>query len=582
MLPMKHLTLTFCAVCALFSFAFSQEPENLVPNPDFEFLKSDSLIHNHLQSKEFGFQMNDWETPTYGSTDILGPKFSYQQISPIKSGQYAIGMVLNTYLNQKKETIRYTEYIQCKLKKSLQPGKKYLVKFDIAGSEMAIDSSKYFGACFSKKKVIRFGTTILRMIPHVRVDVPLKQEWQTVGEMLVAEEAYEYLIIGFFENKTQLKHIRYAVDNVSIIEVNNSESSISNYLSFMGEEVVLSNVHFDTNSSELLPKSFKELEKAAQWLYNHPEYIIEIQGHTDYEGEDARNLKLSQARAEAVQHFLEDKGIPILQLKTKGYGESAPIADNKTAAGRAANRRVVLKKVNLLLKEDLYAEALKSIKLGQIDMAFDALEQMTKIGNLPMKLLIDFDLKLLHGDERWTRIKTLLFNEFQDAKTLRNLPLAYEFQLMLLENQSILHEDSTFWANIRPFEGEFEPKKQDAKIINQRHCKRLEELLGKKDKLPRRGVIGMSGVFGILAILQQSDDLAFQKTWLQKIEYSMKTQSEYKVIFAYLTDKIAVTEGKLQVYGTQKKDGKFYPIKDSKNLNKRRRKMNLAKIYFKK
>lgn len=577
---MKHFTLTFCAICTLFTFVFSQDAKNLVPNGDFESLKSDSLIHQHLQPKEFDFQINDWRTPTYGSTDILNPKFSYQQVPPIKSGQYAIGMIVNSYFNHKKETIRYAEYIQCKLKEPLKVGKKYLVKFDIAGSDLAIDSSKYFGISFSKKEVISFGTGVLKMIPHVRMDVPLEQKWQTIGEMLVAEEPYEYLVIGFFENQTQLKHIRYAVDNVSIIEVNASENSISNYLNFMGEEVLLSNVHFDTNSSELLPKSFKELEKAAQWLYNHPEYVVEIQGHTDYEGDETRNLKLSQARAEAVQRFLEDKGIPILQLKTKGYGEAVPIADNKTAAGRVENRRVVLKKVNLLLKEDLYAEVLKSIRLGQIEMAFEALEQMTRIGNLPMKLLVDFDLKPLHDDERWARIKTLFFNEFQNSEEFGNYPLAYELQLMLLENQSIIQGDSIFWSNIRPIEGDFKPKKQEVKIINQRHCKRLEELLGQKDKLPRRGVVGMSGIFGILAILQQSDDLEFQKRWLQKVEHSMQTQSEYKVVFAYLVDKIAVTEGNLQIYGTQQKDGKYYPIEDSKNLNNRRQKMNLAKIHF--
>jgi OOP family OmpA-OmpF porin len=69
-----------------------------------------------------------------------------------------------------------------------------------------------------------------------------------------------------------------------------------------------------------------------------------VEGHTDSVGNDDYNLKLSQRRADSVRKYLVDKGVPAARLEAKGYGEAQPVADNKTADGRAQNRRVVLKR----------------------------------------------------------------------------------------------------------------------------------------------------------------------------------------------------------------------------------------------
>lgn len=69
---------------------------------------------------------------------------------------------------------------------------------------------------------------------------------------------------------------------------------------------------------------------------------MEVQGHTDSTGTAAYNLKLSQERADAVRDYLVNHGVPPDELTARGYGLTMPIADNKTAAGRAQNRRVVL------------------------------------------------------------------------------------------------------------------------------------------------------------------------------------------------------------------------------------------------
>ena len=78
-----------------------------------------------------------------------------------------------------------------------------------------------------------------------------------------------------------------------------------------------------------------------EFLKENPTVKVEIQGHTDNVGNDDANLKLSDQRAKAVYDYVIGKGIPADRLRYKGYGESQPIADNNTAAGRAKNRRTV-------------------------------------------------------------------------------------------------------------------------------------------------------------------------------------------------------------------------------------------------
>ena len=108
---------------------------------------------------------------------------------------------------------------------------------------------------------------------------------------------------------------------------------------------VLEGVNFATNSSRLTAASMQVLDKVAGTLNEWPDVKVEIGGHTDSQGNDASNLKLSQARAESVRKYLVSKGVDASRLTAKGYGETVPMADNNTAEGRAQNRRVELKTI---------------------------------------------------------------------------------------------------------------------------------------------------------------------------------------------------------------------------------------------
>jgi OmpA-OmpF porin, OOP family len=105
---------------------------------------------------------------------------------------------------------------------------------------------------------------------------------------------------------------------------------------------VAKNVFFATGSAKLLPKSFKALDEAAKLLKEDESLMVDVDGHTDATGKDDKNQALSEARATAVKDYLVSKGIADSRLTATGYGATKPVADNKTAAGKAKNRRTEL------------------------------------------------------------------------------------------------------------------------------------------------------------------------------------------------------------------------------------------------
>jgi outer membrane protein OmpA-like peptidoglycan-associated protein len=110
--------------------------------------------------------------------------------------------------------------------------------------------------------------------------------------------------------------------------------------------VVLRGVTFQTGKATLTPAARAVLRDIATQLVENPEYRVQISGHTDNTGSRAANMRLSLARARTVETFLEANGVPPRQVSSKGFGPDVPVASNKTAAGRAKNRRVELVRTN--------------------------------------------------------------------------------------------------------------------------------------------------------------------------------------------------------------------------------------------
>jgi OOP family OmpA-OmpF porin len=100
-------------------------------------------------------------------------------------------------------------------------------------------------------------------------------------------------------------------------------------------------VQFDTNSANIKPESYAELDSFVKFFGDVPSAKGVLEGHTDNVGRDAYNLSLSQRRADAVKAYVVGKGVDASRITATGFGETKPVADNAAVEGRAANRRVV-------------------------------------------------------------------------------------------------------------------------------------------------------------------------------------------------------------------------------------------------
>ncbi len=104
---------------------------------------------------------------------------------------------------------------------------------------------------------------------------------------------------------------------------------------------ILEKIYFEFDKAVIQPRSYSILNQVAAVMKANPQItLVRIEGHTDSEGTDSYNLDLSKRRAASVRAYLEKEGVPSTRLTSEGYGESRPIADNATDAGREQNRRV--------------------------------------------------------------------------------------------------------------------------------------------------------------------------------------------------------------------------------------------------
>jgi OOP family OmpA-OmpF porin len=152
---------------------------------------------------------------------------------------------------------------------------------------------------------------------------------------LPAGDVYNIFILGFKDSTS--------IDSLVIpaLEGNKYYKNpfVVTYQFMPAKSFVLENCNFDNGKATLQESSFVVIDELVSYLRRKDDDRIELGGHTDNVGSPASNLKLSMDRANTVRDYLISKGIDGSRIVAKGYGHTKPISDNKTAEGRAENRR---------------------------------------------------------------------------------------------------------------------------------------------------------------------------------------------------------------------------------------------------
>ncbi|MCH9694244.1 MAG: OmpA family protein [Gammaproteobacteria bacterium] len=143
--------------------------------------------------------------------------------------------------------------------------------------------------------------------------------------------------IGYYQDKQEAA-LRAELEGTGVSVARNGDNITLN---------MPGNVTFATDSSDLSPAFFDVLNSVGKVLAEYEQTVVEVAGHTDSTGSDSYNQGLSERRANSVASYLGAQGVISQRVITLGGGEKHPVADNSTAAGRQANRRVEITMVPL-------------------------------------------------------------------------------------------------------------------------------------------------------------------------------------------------------------------------------------------
>jgi OmpA-OmpF porin, OOP family len=129
--------------------------------------------------------------------------------------------------------------------------------------------------------------------------------------------------------------------------VRNIELSKGNYVTgqrvAVGNVIRLENLIFQVGRTKISPESYEELNVVAKMMQDNSNMVIQLEGHTDYQGDSKENLKLSQGRVDAVKSYLVSQGIQKNRIKTKAFGGSQPLSREDAPEAHRLNRRVELR-----------------------------------------------------------------------------------------------------------------------------------------------------------------------------------------------------------------------------------------------
>lgn len=384
------LSTSMCIFCGLTA-------QNLVLNPSFEQLQARAVVVpcQFMQASVFFGQTAEvWTTFPDMTPDVLRAADNCPLLPVAHSGEYCLGLI--HYLPGADVGLSngdYHEAVQGRLSAPLKPGRKYRVELWVREDSTIIRDhlAKVYlpqtpvvpvqagnlGFAFSvMPHNIRGG--FWRMVqegalqPQVNFAeiIATNGAWVKLSATFVPDRPFQHFIIGNFfsdsktaNNLTEAQHRRIGqINNSTKVPIDRTKRAA--YLCIDDISITLeptpdaprltmekqllqdrkftfnAGVLFDFDKADLRAEAEGALDSLVLFLKKYPTTEIGILGHTDNQGSDEYNLDLSERRARAVFDALVSKGIPPERLRSKGFGESRPVAGNETEDERQKNRRV--------------------------------------------------------------------------------------------------------------------------------------------------------------------------------------------------------------------------------------------------
>ncbi|HBG71905.1 MAG: hypothetical protein A2W93_04980 [Bacteroidetes bacterium GWF2_43_63] len=374
------------------SVALAIGQENLIYNGGFETYRNcpEDYIHYLEGVTELapGWLINNTSTPDYFNRCSIKSKVGIPgnfagTMEPHSGNAYA-GMILRADSSRYPYSRGYNEHLQTVITMPLERNKLYCLEFYyVLSSNSGIASNGLSVYMSNGRPIFDEATEEFPFTPQLEIKhdslLSERTQWNLFSGVFRSSGEEKYITIGNFTDYRETRYTPiveqataeihsfayYLFDDFRLYQVKKVEDCKCNVIQnqtdsfppvqyakedslFMedieiGETIILRNVYFEFDKTELLPYSFAELNKIYNILVQYPKMTIEISGHTDVIGTERYNQALSEARAKSVLEYLYNKGIALTRMKYIGNGSRLPIADNNLPEGRKLNRRVEIK-----------------------------------------------------------------------------------------------------------------------------------------------------------------------------------------------------------------------------------------------
>ena len=589
--------------------------QNLVPNGGFEnhspfdfsvYLPNASAAHISNWKEH-----NDWSA-AYCHKDII-KRYGYEGMNRVSFYKFDTMNVLDGRAMVK---INYeescpvgdtgcTSYLKTKLLQPLELGEVYEVSMWVYYKvNPAADSAMYtrIGMYLTRQEIPKPDHATMISTEYFFAGRVVPGQWTEIKWHIRALCSLQYLTIGMFRDSAFQSLYRglynlmdYYVDNVSVQKVNEDSLSADihptpycEYFEKENKQRILNSVtsldlRFESNSSTLDANDQLELDSFYQANLERKDKIFVIIGHTDTE--TAENIILSKSRAESVSNYLHEKyEINKQSMLTFGLGSAYPIADNATSTGRLQNRRTTIRTSDISIPQLFYRkglEYLQSDSLGKANIQFIRWIKMVPIAKR-VEMLVDPRLLKLKRSMYWKPLVADVkkgYSLYPDAKS------AFYLDSLYFEDQK--------YRTYSPYSLNGYIEEIDTVVLPE--FKRTEHLFNQKDSLnflaiqkyldqngyPEISKVGrrQSRAVGYI-ILHHFDSQTFERYLPVVKNLCMEGEAEWDV-FAKMTDKLCITKGEPQVYGTQydrDSNGRtiLYKIDDIDQVNYRRMRIGLG------